>query len=254
MRFLGSYTSLPEKSFRRRLNGCLLGGCITPILWLILTIVISVIFFPFDPKWNWTSTSGTPAPPEFRYAMFPASPAVAYYDRADGARVSRLDRAMLNTQDELTNPWISFERSWDKETLWVRRTDLVFDAPSPSREQFIQAACNAYAAAHTNQFARASFHTKPIASGVEVTLQLRPDDNHVEDYVYTIEAGTVKPLRMRRYFGPAIALQSVGTFPIAGLIAAAILIILYGVGKRIQRKRIASKQATPPIQSQDPTS
>ncbi len=244
MKFFASHTSLPENSLRRRFNGCLLAGCVTPIVWLILTILIDAIAFPFNPPWDWVSTSGQPVPPEFYYIMFPKSPATATYDKPDGKAVGTLTRAMINGQTELSDTWVSLNCT-PLEPQWVKFEEVTFDPP-PSHEALVAAASANYAARHYDPLANLSFHATPIPGGIEVHVQLRPDDDYVDNYVYTVSNGAATPIKMQNINGKKVAFESIGNLPIAGLIAAAVLVIpvvTFGIVKRVRDRRTAFAQA-----------
>ncbi len=244
MKFFISHTSLPQNSARRRLNGCLLRGCVTPVVWVVLTFIICAVFFPRTDPWDWEASTGAPVPSDFQYIMFSKSPATPTYDKPDGKAVGTLDRAMVNRQTELGDTWVSLNRA-PLESQWVKFEELTFDPP-PSHEALVAAASANYAARHHDQFASVHFRTTPTASGIEVVVTLRPDDDYVDKFVYTVSNGVATPVKMQNINGKKVAFESIGNLPIAGLIAAAVLVVpvlTYRIVKRILDRRRAFAQA-----------
>ncbi len=232
-----------KPAYKWGLLGCL--GCLTPVVWVVLTLVISKAFPDHPIKWDWEATSAAPVPANFMYIMFPASPNAAVYDRPNGKAVGILDRAMMNSEAERTDVWVRLVSVPPAADLWVRREDLTFDPP-PSQVALVSAASANYKARKADIFAHLRFTPTQSATSADMLLEVRPDDDHAEDYKYSVTNGIATPLKMRRYFGPAVALQSLEDLPVAGLIAAAVLVIpvvSYRIVKRVRDRRRAFAQA-----------
>jgi hypothetical protein len=215
-------------------------GCLYPILWIILTFVLDFKFLskPIDPRWQWEAKFDPQVPSEMMYLMFPSSPATATYDKANGKTVGVLDRAMTNAHPEISQPWIKLNR--ETATEWMRREDLIFDPPLQQGAALVEAASKAFALRRKDEWASIRLATNTTASAVEYTLTIRPDDDHVEDYVYSVSNGIAKPLKMRRYFGPGEALNSMDNLSLAALIAAGILALpplIWGISVWKSRRR-----------------
>lgn len=244
MKFFLSHTSLPQNSARRRLNGCLLLGCVTPVVWIVLTFFICAVFFRSAASWDWEASSGTPIPQNFYYIMFPKSAATVTCDKPDGKAVGTLTRAMVNSQTELTDTWVSLNCA-PAASQWVRVEDLTFDPP-PSNEALVAALSANYTARHSDPFASVKFRSNPIPGGIEVHVQLRPDDDYVDTYVYTVSNGIATPVKMRNINGKKVAFESIGDLPVSGLIAAAVLVIpvvAYRIVKKVGDRTSAFAQA-----------
>lgn len=255
MKFFISHTSLPKNSARRRLNGCLLRGCVTPVIWIVLTLVISVAVF--DSKsmltWDWEASSGKPIPQDFYYIMFPKTSATATYDKPDGKAVGTLNRAMVNGQTELSDTWVTLNCA-PAASQWVKFEELTFDPPT-AHEALVAAASANYAARHYDQFAYVSFDAIPIPSGIEVHVQLRPDDDYVDNYVYTVSNGIATPVKMQNVNGKKVAFESIGNLPVSGLIAVAVLVIPvvgYRIVKQVRDRQKAFAQARSGTQAPSP--
>ncbi len=84
----------------------------------------------------WTLASGEPVPADFRVIAFPVSGSVGVED-VDRRPLGTLDRAMVNTLDEMMQEKISL-RMGATGVGWVRRSDLALDVESGREEALIR--------------------------------------------------------------------------------------------------------------------
>ncbi|MBX3359204.1 MAG: hypothetical protein KF745_12345 [Phycisphaeraceae bacterium] len=180
-------------------------------LWLILSAS--------RPRPEWTALDGTPVPDGFLFLMYPAHESVPLLDAPDGSPVATLHRALGNTAAEIAaGEWIRVAASDGEQ--WVRKADPTYTTPSNAADSL-----RAYEAAQGKSFWGASVSTCAEPSGAEtVTFTRRPDDDHVETFVYTVANGAATPLEMTRYFGPATAID--GLFRAGAAAAAGTLAVI----------------------------
>jgi hypothetical protein len=182
---------------------------------------------------TWVARGGEPVPSDFCYAMFPAHNAVPKFDAPNGAPIGVVDRALVNSQAERDAG--GFVRMNDpKGTAWVRMDDLGFVPPDASSLDYFAAFKAEYAASAPGEFRSATLKLDTERGGMtRATLRLRPDDDHVEIYVYDISNGRATAVQMTRYFGPAVALGSVVPAAVVGCAVAGIVsTIMLIVGRR----------------------
>ncbi len=146
----------------------------------------------------WKEGQG-PVPPEFSYVMFPAGPDVGICLTPDGSRIATLDRAMINTQEELdSGDWIAL-RNRDMDSHWVKRAELAFDAPEPLRNRFVDDLLKQYDHGPGDSVVRPECEFDPQSNGeVKVTLRLeRPQQEPLKcKYIATRQGA--RPVLMIR--------------------------------------------------------
>lgn len=190
----------------------------------LVTFVVAVWVLPgFTPAPVWSASSGKPVPGDFLVVCYPARDvggegAVQLYDKADGAPVAgaTLQRAVGSTVTEMTAAWTSVNIRGG-EQQWVRTADLRYVPPAGGTVDYDAALA---ARQESVGFSSVAVRRERRADGVEmVRLDWRPDDDHVESYVYTVANNTVTPVEMYRYFGPGEVFNNMPLF--LGVVAVA---------------------------------
>ncbi len=199
-------------------------------------VFVGVLFlFPAGKaKPTWTSSDDTRVPDDFLFAMFPISSTVDLFDTPDGAPVGTLGRAVVNSQSEIkSDGWIRVNNGGTPAS--VRLSDLSYLPPPDSIVDYFAAFDAAYRARALNQSASARLDRRTDSAGITTaTLHLRPDDDHVEHYVYRVATDNVQPISMTRSFGPADAMRTLGSILVASLAAAGVFVIARFARRRLR--------------------
>ncbi|HZW07675.1 MAG TPA: hypothetical protein VFF65_11185 [Phycisphaerales bacterium] len=225
------------------------------IVWLAVLIgIVALIPIP-EPQPTWTAAGGTPVPDEFIVVMYPANGSVPLCDAPGGRVIGTLSRALANSHRELatggTGGWIHVNGR--PGGSWVRLADLAFHPPANSTTDYFAAYAALYAKRSPRGFASASMSSNPNPDGSQtMTLTRRPDDDHVEKYLYRVAGGVPQPLEMHAYFGPATVLGPrlyvlAGAFVAASLAATATIVAGLHIVSRLERP-----SQSPPGHREDP--
>lgn len=218
-------------------------GLLRLVAWAVFAIVsisLSVlIVFAIVPEREpvpaWEASSGSPTPRDFLYVMFPVDDSVPLCDSASGNPVGTLSRAVTNSREELdAGGWVSINEP--NGPLWVELSKLEFSS-SKSAVYFAAFEAN-YASRSPVPFRHASLDFRHDSPGLTIaTLELRPDDDHVERYVYDIGPSGVTPQAMYRIFGPGEALKNLGRVLTATVVALCTLLVVVWLERWDARQR-----------------
>lgn len=175
----------------------------------VIAFLLTIAMLPTSgPIPEWTDAQGK-APRDFLVLMFPKASDVPLRFSPGGDAAGGLSRAVVNTLGEIEGGgWVQV-LSGDG-THWVRIDELAFVA-EPERLSVLTNACvTNYTERTRGAMGSMNVSRQALPTGAtRVRLNLSPDDDHVNVFVYDVLAGgsAIEPREMYRYFGPGEALQ-----------------------------------------------
>lgn len=212
------------------LVACLLLGA------LVVFRVVYAMVPPSKPVPSWVSTSGLPPPLDFLYVMFPSDDAVPLFSGPDGEQAGVLERAVTNTQQEISGGrWVAVQDPNGQH--WVQLSRLEYLPPPGANRDYVAAFVAAYKARAPGEQRDAKVEFHPVGKGVtNVRLHLRQED-HWQDYIYDVSSGRATPREMNLVFGPGEAIADLGRFSEA-LCSAAAFVVFVGVGAFLRTRAV----------------
>lgn len=172
---------------------------------LVVAVVVSVgaglVAVRISPdaksRVKWDAASGAAVPAEFLIAMVPKSSSVPLYDAPNGVKIGVLDRAMLNTWDEVQQgAWFTLAGSAPRPL--VIATDMKFADSENDRAWLLalDAAARKGLVIHDARSIRVNFESRADRVDAEVIIDRR---RFTEIFEYGVLGGHAVPKVMKNF-------------------------------------------------------